>query len=93
MAIAVIVAIIVGFVSLIPFRVATKKIRTVNPTHSIDMLAPFLLTIIASFVILIAGMIACKLIAPDVVVAYSVAELLAFVVGVIVFGLVLSKRR
>lgn len=90
---AVIAGIIVGLASIVPFRVATKKIRTVNPTHSIDMLAPFLLTIAASFVILIAGMIVCKLAAPDVVVAYSIAELLAFVVGVIVFGVFLSKRR
>lgn len=90
---AVIAGIIVGLASIVPFRVATKKIRTVNPTHSIDMLAPFLLTIAASFVILIAGMIVCKLAAPDVVVAYSIAELLAFVVGVIVFGVLLSKRR
>lgn len=90
---AVIAGIIVGLASIVPFRVATKKIRTVNPTYSIDMLAPFLLTIAASFVILIAGMIVCKLAAPDVVVAYSIAELLAFVVGVIVFGVLLSKRR
>ena len=90
---AVIAGIIVGVLSIIPFKVATSKIRTVNPTHSIDMLAPFLLTIAASFVILIAGMIVCKLAAPDVVIAYSIAELLAFVVGVIVFGVFLSKRR
>lgn len=82
-----------GAVSIIPFRVATKKIRSANPTHSLDMLAPFLLTIILSFLILIAGLIICKLVAPDVIMAYAIAELLAFVLGVIVFGFVVSKRR
>lgn len=93
MAVAAIVGILVGLASIFPFKVSISKIRTVNPTHTIDMLAPFLLTILASFVILIAGMIICKLVAPDVVIAYSVAELIAFVVGVIVFGVFLSKRR
>lgn len=90
---AVIVGIIVGAASIFPFRVATRKIRTVNPTHSLELLAPFLLTIIASFAILIAGMVVCKLVAPDVAVAYSIAELVTFVVGVIVFGAFVSKRR
>lgn len=90
---AVVAAIVVGIASIIPFRVAVKKIRTVNPTHSLDMLAPFLLTIAVSFVILIAGMVVCKLAAPDVIVVYALAELLTFVIGVIVFGVFLSKRR
>lgn len=93
MVVAVVAGIVVGGLSLIPFWVATKKIRTVNPTHSLDMLAPFLLTIVLSLVILIAGMVICKLVAPGVVAAYAIAELLAFVVGVIVFGVLVSKRR
>ncbi len=93
LAVAVIVGIIVGVVSLAPFRVAIKKIRAVNPTDALGMLGPFLLTILISFVILIAGLIVCKLVAPDVVLAFAGAEFLAFVVGVIVFGVVISKRR
>ena len=93
MAVAIIVAVLVGFVSVIPFNVAIKKIRTVDPTKSLNLLGPFLLTIAASFLILIAGMVICKFAAPDVVVAYSVAELVAFVIGVIFFGVFLSKRR
>ena len=89
----VIVAVLVGLVSVIPFNVAIKKIRAVDPTKSLNLLGPFLLTIAASFVILVAGMVVCKLVAPDVALAYAVAELVAFVVGVIVFGVFLSKRR
>ena len=91
MVVAIIVAVLVGLVSVIPFNVAIKKIRAVDPTKSLNLLGPFLLTIAASFVILVAGMVVCKLVAPDV--AYAVAELVAFVVGVIVFGVFLSKRR
>ena len=93
MVVAVIVGILVGLASVFPFKVATKKIRTVNPTHSLDLLAPFLLTIAVSFIVLIAGMVICKLAAPDFVIAFSLSEILAFVIGVIVFGVVLSKRR
>lgn len=93
MVVAIIVGILVGFASVVPFRFAAQKIRKVNPTHSLELLAPFILTIAASFVILIAGMVVCKLVAPDVVVAYALAEILAFVVGVIVFGIFMSKRR
>ena len=87
MVVAIIVAVLVGLVSVIPFNVAIKKIRAVDPTKSLNLLGPFLLTITASFVILVAGMVVCKL------VAHAVAELVAFVVGVIVFGVFLSKRR
>ena len=86
MVVAIIVAVLVGLVSVIPFNVAIKKIRAVDPTKSLNLLGPFLLTIAASFVILVAGMVVCKLVAPDVALAYAVAELVAFVVGVIVFG-------
>ena len=93
MVIAVIVAVLVGLVSVIPFNVAIRKIRAVDPTKSLNLLVPFLLTIAASFVVLIAGMVACKLVAPEVALAYAVAEFVAFVIGVIVFGVFLSKRR
>ena len=75
MVVAIIVAVLVGLVSVIPFNVAIKKIRAVDPTKSLNLLGPFLLTIAASFVILVAGMVVCKLVAPDVALAYAVAEL------------------
>lgn len=93
MLVAVIAGILVGIVSVVPFKFATKRIRKVNPTHSLDLLTPFLLTIAVSFIVLVGGMVVCKLVAPNVVVAYSIAEILAFVAGVIVFGVFLSKRR
>ncbi len=90
---AIITGVLLGLISVIPFKVATKKIRTINPANSLSLLGPFLLTIALSFLILIAGMIVCKFVAPDVVIAFSVAEILAFAVGVIVFGAFLSKRQ
>lgn len=90
---AIITGVLLGLISVIPFKVATKKIRTINPANSLSLLGPFLLTIALSFLILIAGMIVCKFVAPDVAIAFSVAEILAFAVGVIVFGAFLSKRQ
>lgn len=93
MVVAVIVGILVGAVSIIPFSVAIKKIRTVDPTHSLNLLGPFLATIAASFVILIAGMVVCKLVFPQVALAYAAAELMTFVIGIVVFGVFIAKRR
>lgn len=93
MAVAIIVAVLVGAASVIPFNVAIKKIRTVDPTKSLNLLGPFLLTLAASFVILVAGMVVCKLVAAGVAMAFAAAEILTFVVGAIVFGVVLSKRQ
>lgn len=93
MVVAAIAGILFGALSIIPFGVSTKKIRTVDPSQSLNLLGPFLLTIALSFVVLIAGLLACKFIAPDYVIAFAIAEFVAFAVGVIVFGLILSKRR
>lgn len=93
MAVAIIVGIIVGVVSVVPFNVAIKKIRTVDPTSSLNLLGPFLLTILVSFIMLVAGLIVCKLVAPDVVLPFAAAELLAFIVGVLAFGVLIAKRR
>ncbi len=42
MVVAIIVAVLVGLVSVIPFNVAIKKIRAVDPTKSLNLLGPFL---------------------------------------------------
>lgn len=93
MIVAVIVGILVGLISVLPFRVALKKIRTIDPSMPLSMLGPFLITILASFVILVIGMVACKLLAPDVAMAYSFASIVTFVIVVIVFGVFMAKRR
>ena len=93
MVVAVIVGILVGAVSIIPFNIAMKKIRAVDPTHSLNLLGPFLATIAVSFVILVAGMVVCKLAFPQVALAYAAAELMTFVIGIVVFGVFIAKRR
>lgn len=92
MVIAIIAALLVSVLGLVPFRIAIKKIRMVDPTMPMAMIGPFLLTIAASFLILIAGIVACKLLVADSLVVYSLTGLIAFTVGVVVMG-VLSKRR
>ncbi len=93
MAVAVIVGILVGAVSVVPFGVASDRIRKVNPTHTLSMLGFFLLTIVISFAILIAGILICELVAPDVALACAIAEFAAFIVGVVVFGIIIARRR
>ena len=94
MVVAVIVGVLVGLVSIIPFYFAAKNARKIDPTSgSMALLAPFLLTIAISLVILLAGLIVAKLAVPDLALMFAAGEFVAFVVGVIVFGIYLSKRR
>lgn len=94
MIIAAVVGVVVGLISVIPFCFTAKKARTIDPTNgSLSMLAPVMVTLAVSFVMLIAGLIGCKLLAPDYLVACVLGEFVAFVIGVIVFGIVVSKRR
>ena len=65
MVIAVIAALLVSILSLVPFWVAVKRVRLINETASAGVLGPFLLTIAISFLILLAGIVLCKLIAAD----------------------------
>ena len=93
MVVEIIVAVLVGLVSVNPFNVAIKKHRAEDPHKSIHLIGPFLLTHAAKLNKHVAEQVVCKLVAPDDALAYAVAELVAFVIGVIVFGVFLSKRR
>ena len=93
MVIAVIAALLVSILSLVPFWVAVKRVRLIKETASAGVLGPFLLTIAISFLILLAGIVLCKLIAADYQVVYSLTELIAFTVGVVVMGLLIKQRQ
>ena len=93
MVLAVVAGVLIGALSIIPFPFAAKKGRTIDPSKSSNLLLPLLLTLLVSFVILVVVMIGCKLLAPDVILAFVVAEFATFVIAVIVFGIALSKRR
>lgn len=92
MVIAALAAIAVTILGLVPFWVAIKRIRLIDPSMPLALLGPFLLTTVVSLLILVAGIAACKLIAPYCIVVYSLTELIAFTVGVVVMG-VLAKQR
>ena len=78
---------------MIPFPAAAKKAKTLSGASSMGLMAPFLLTLLVSFAVLVIGMVACKMLAPDVIFAFVIAEFVTFVIGVIVFGISVSKRR
>ena len=95
MALAVIAGLIVGLVALIPLYFAANNVRKIISADggALSMLGPFLLTIAISFIVLIVRLIAGKLLAPDVVLPMAGAEFAAFIIGVIAFGIWLSKRK
>lgn len=81
-----------GIASCLPFKYATGKVRTINPTQGGSLAGLFAVAIVASFAILGAGIVICGLVVRDLLIPYAISEILAFIVSVIVFGLV-SKRR
>ena len=93
MVLAAIAGVLVGIVSLIPFPIAAKKGRLLDPSSSLNLLAPLLLTLVVSIAILVVGMIICKTVASDCIFAFVIGEFAMFVIGVIVFGIIVSKRR
>lgn len=93
MLVAIIAGVLIGAVCCVPFVVARKKIRTVNPTNSAGLLGWFLMAIALSFVILAAAMIACRFLMQSAFLPFALSSIATFVVAVIVFGLVVSKRK
>lgn len=92
LAIAIIIGILIGAASCLPFRYAAIRVRTVNPTHTGSLAGLFFAAIAVSFVVLGAGIVVCGLVARDVLLAYALAEVVSFIVAVIAFGLI-SKRQ
>ena len=93
MVVAAIAGVIVGALGVVPLCVAAKKVRKSSPVGSMDMLAPFLITIIISLVILLGGMLICKVALPDIAKVFAIAEFAAFIIGVLGFGIYVAKRK
>lgn len=81
-----------GAASCFPFALATKQVRSVDPTRSGSLAALFLAPIGGSFLILGVGIVVCGLVARDVLIAYSCAEIVAFLAAVLAFGFVRKRR-
>ena len=90
--IAILIGIVVGAVSVLPFRLAQKKIRGVNPVYSGGLAAWFAVAIGLSFIMLAAGLVVCGFVARDLLVPFLAGEMGTFLVVVIVLGVRTSKR-
>ncbi len=93
MVLAIIVGILVGAVSLIPFGFITRRLRKIDPTKALSLLGTFLIPIAISFVILVVALVICRYAVPDVIIPYAIAEIVAFIVGVIIFGIIFARRQ
>ena len=94
MIIAIIIGIVAGLLAIVPFYFAAKNAKKIDPTAgSFSMLGPFLLTIVVSFAILVCVLALGKTISPNNIVPLAVSEFVAFVIGVIVLGVLFAKGR
>ena len=92
MILSVLLGVVFGLIGLVPLYVSTRLVKRITATNTYGFLGAFLAAILVSMVILVVSMIVCKVVAPDVVKAFCIAEVLVFVVGVIVVGLVRMIR-
>lgn len=94
MVVAIILGILAGAVSYIPHLLVSVKARKIIVAgNTLGTLGWFVGAIAASFVILFAALVACKLIAADVVLPFAAAEVVTFIVVAIVFGLINNRGR
>lgn len=87
MAVAVVLGVLAGAVSYLPHVVVTRKARTLVTAGNVaGQLGWFVLAVAVSFALLVVALVACKLAAPDVILPFAVAEIVTFVVVVVVAG-------
>ena len=87
MVVAVVVGILFGLVGFVPYAIVTKRARAMASGGAMGYLKWLLLTFFISFAVLVVAMVVCAKVAHDVALPFALAEILTFVVVIIVFGL------
>ena len=90
---AVVLGIIAGVVSFLPLVLGLRATKHVTRTSNFGHMGILLLSLLVSIIILFGALIACILIARDLVFPFSLAEVLALVVAAIAFGVSRVLRK
>lgn len=90
---AIVLGIVVGIVSFIPFAVGLGKAKLVTPTSNFGYVTILLLSLLVSVIILFGATIACIVFARDVLLPFAIAEFAALVVAALALGIAKQARR
>lgn len=88
---AILAGIAIALVGFMPYAVVMKRSRKMMAEGSLNGVKWLLITFFISFAVLLIAVIVCSKVAHDVVLYFAIAEILAFIVVVIAYGL--ASRR
>ncbi len=93
MALSIILGLLAGFVGFLPLLGALRLTKKVTTTSNFSHMSALLLGVLVSFLLLFGAILTCKLVAPDLVFPFGVAEVAALSVTAIIFGVIKLVRK
>lgn len=90
---AIILGALAGFVGFLPLTLGLRMTRRVTDTSNLGHMATLLLGVLGSFFLLFAAAIACIILARDLILPFTVAEVVALSVVAIGFGVSRLLRK
>jgi thiamine transporter ThiT len=89
---AIIAGIIAGFIGMLPFLVAHARIKEKMRTDGMAGIATGMIATLISFVILIALLVTCRLLAADYLLPFSLVAIAVFISAMVVYTARLVRR-
>lgn len=94
MFVAIVLGVIAGVISYLPYILATAKSKKEDAQESVAGLAGwFFFAILCSFVILLVSILLCLKFARDVALPFTFAGIIALFIMVIIFNVVLARKN
>lgn len=93
MVLAIVLGVVTGAVGFIPLVFGLRMTRRVTATSNLGHMGILLLTVFASFIILLGAAIACIMLARDFVLPFVLSEAVALVIVAIAFGVHKMLRK
>lgn len=86
MVLPIVLGAVCGVLGFLPLMVGLKLARKATPTSNLGHAGALLLGVFGSFLLLIVPLIVCIVVARDVVLPFTIAEVLALTVSAIGYG-------
>jgi uncharacterized protein with PQ loop repeat len=93
MFIAIVLGVVAGFISYLPYILATAKSKKENAQEGVAGLAGwFFFAILVSFLILFICIVICIKVARDFALPFTLASVAALFIAVFIFGVILPRK-
>ena len=92
MVLAVILGVVFGILAIVPLVMGSRRSLRTTADSNLSYMGLLLLTLLVALVILLVPIIVCAMVARDMLLFFAIADGVTFVVGVLIFGFIWSKR-